>query len=44
MAERRRSVRKKFLRGCIYFNKRRSAIDCLIRDISDQRASSFPGR
>jgi len=39
MAERRRSVRKKsFLRGCIYFNKRRSAIDCLIRDISDQGA------
>ena len=39
MAERRRSVRKKsFLRGCVYFNKRRSAIDCLIRDISDQSA------
>ena len=39
MAERRRSVRKKsFLRGCVYFNKRRSAIDCLIRDISDQGA------
>ena len=39
MAERRRSLRKKsFLRGCVYFNKRRSAIDCLIRDISDQCA------
>jgi hypothetical protein len=39
MAERRRSVRKKsFLRGCVYFDKRRSAIDCLIRDISDQGA------
>ena len=39
MAERRRSVRKKsFLRGCVYFNKRRGAIDCLIRDISDQGA------
>jgi hypothetical protein len=26
------------LRGCVFFNKRRSAIDCLIRDISDQGA------
>jgi hypothetical protein len=39
MAERRRSVRKKsFLRGCVYFDKRRGAIDCLIRDISDEGA------
>jgi len=39
MGERRRSVRKKsFLRGCLYFNKRRSAIDCLIRDISEEGA------
>jgi hypothetical protein len=39
MAERRRSVRKKsFLRGCVYFNKRRSAVDCLIRDISEEGA------
>jgi hypothetical protein len=39
MSERRGAARKKsFLRGCIYFNKRRSAIDCLIRDISDQGA------
>jgi PilZ domain len=39
MAERRRAARQKsFLRGCIYFNKRRSAVDCLIRDISEQGA------
>jgi hypothetical protein len=39
MGERRRSVRQKsFLRGCVYFNKRRSALDCLIRDISEQGA------
>jgi hypothetical protein len=36
MAERRNAARNKsFLRGCLYFNKRRSAVDCLIRDISD---------
>jgi hypothetical protein len=35
MNERRISTRQKsFLRGCIYYNKRRSAMDCLIRDIS----------
>jgi len=35
MTERRRATRQKsFLRGCIYFNNRRSALDCLIRDIS----------
>src|SRR4051794_26161018 len=35
MGERRRSTRQKsFLRGCIYFNNRRSATDCLVRDIS----------
>jgi PilZ domain len=35
MSERRRSTRQKsFLRGCIYFNNRRSALDCLVRDIS----------
>ena len=35
MSERRRSARQKsFLRGCIYFNNRRSALDCLVRDIS----------
>ena len=39
MGERRRSERQKsFLRGCVYFNKRRGAIDCLIRDISDSGA------
>jgi hypothetical protein len=35
MAERRQDTRKKsFLRGRIFFNNRRSSIDCLIRDIS----------
>lgn len=35
MSERRRANRQKsFLRGCIYFNNRRSATDCLVRDIS----------
>jgi PilZ domain len=35
MSERRQSQRQKsLLRGCIYFNNRRSAFDCLIRDIS----------
>jgi hypothetical protein len=39
MAERRRAIRQKsFLRGCVYFNKRRGALDCLIRDYSDHGA------
>lgn len=39
MGERRQSLRQKsFLRGCVYFNRRRSAVDCLIRDISDEGA------
>ena len=39
MAERRRAQRQKsFLRGCVYFNKRRSALDCLIRDLSEHGA------
>ncbi len=39
MAERRISNRQKsFLRGCVYFNNRRSAFDCLIRDISSTGA------
>jgi PilZ domain len=39
MAERRESQRQKsFLRGCVYFNKRRNVFDCLIRDISDAGA------
>jgi hypothetical protein len=34
-AERRRIARQKsFLRGMVYFNQRRSVLDCLIRDIS----------
>ncbi len=38
-SERRRAARQKsFLRGCIYFNNRRSAVDCLIRDISAEGA------
>jgi hypothetical protein len=33
--ERRRVTRQKsFLRGMVYFNSRRSVLDCLIRDIS----------
>src|SRR4026208_1929841 len=33
--ERRKVTRQKsFLRGMIYFNNRRNAVDCLIRDIS----------
>ena len=33
--ERRKITRQKsFLRGMIYFNNRRNAVDCLIRDIS----------
>jgi hypothetical protein len=36
MSERRRSIRRKsFLRGSISFNGGRSAVDCLIRDLSD---------
>jgi hypothetical protein len=39
MGERRHSLRQKsFLRGCVYFNKRRNAVDCLVRDISDEGA------
>jgi hypothetical protein len=39
MGERRQSARQKsFLRGCVYFNKRRSTLDCLIRDISSEGA------
>ena len=35
MGDRRKAARQKsFLRGCIYFNNRRSAVDCLVRDIS----------
>ncbi len=39
MSERRNTPRQKsFLKGCIYFNNRRSAFDCLVRDISAQGA------
>ena len=39
MAERRSSARQKsFLQGRIYFNNRRSTVDCLIRDYSETGA------
>jgi hypothetical protein len=39
MAERRQAIRQKsFLRGCVYFNKRRGSLDCLIRDYSETGA------
>jgi hypothetical protein len=39
MAERRSSGRQKsFLQGRIYFNNRRSSVDCLIRDYSETGA------
>jgi PilZ domain len=39
MSERRKATRQKsFLHGCIYFNNRRSAIDCLVRDVSAEGA------
>ncbi len=42
MAERRHATRQKsFLRGCVYFNKRRGAMDCLIRDISADVGLAF---
>jgi hypothetical protein len=42
MGERRQNARQRsFLRGCIYFNNRRSAVDCLIRDISDNGARAI---
>jgi hypothetical protein len=39
MDERRKASRQRsFLHGCIYFNNRRSAIDCLVRDVSPEGA------
>ena len=39
MKERRSSARQKsFLQGRIYFNNRRSSVDCLIRDYSETGA------
>jgi hypothetical protein len=35
MQERRWPRLKTFLRGTIYFNNRRSSVDCVVRDISD---------
>jgi hypothetical protein len=39
MSERRKSARQRsFLRGTIYYNNRRNALDCLIRDFSEAGA------
>ena len=39
MSERRRTRRlKSFLRGFVYFDKRRGAMSCLVRDLSDEGA------
>ena len=39
MTERRQKSRKKaYMQGRIFFNNRRTSIDCLIRDISEQGA------
>jgi hypothetical protein len=39
MSERRSSSRKRtFLQGRIYFDRRRTSVDCLVRDISDEGA------
>jgi PilZ domain len=39
MSERRQHTRhKSFLRGCLYYNNRRSAVDCLVRDMSEAGA------
>src|SRR5215831_8302123 len=39
MSERRKETRQKsFLHGTIYFNNRRSVIDCLVRDVSPEGA------
>ncbi len=39
MPERRISSRQKsFLQGRIYYNHRRSSVDCLVRDVSDTGA------
>jgi len=37
--ERRNAPRQRsFLRGCVYFNNRRSAVDCMVRDLSETGA------
>jgi hypothetical protein len=39
MSERRRARRlKSFLRGFVYFDKRRGVMSCLVRDLSDEGA------
>ncbi len=39
MIERRALVRRKtFIKGRIYFNKRLSSMDCIIRDVTDKGA------
>jgi hypothetical protein len=39
MSERRRNRRlKSFLRGFVYFDKRRGALSCLVRDLADDGA------
>jgi hypothetical protein len=39
MSERRHTRRlKSFLRGFVYFDKRRGALSCLVRDLSDEGA------
>jgi hypothetical protein len=39
MNERRNSARKRsFLQGRVYYNQRRSSVDCLVRDISEHGA------
>ncbi len=39
MPERRKSSRQKsFLHGRIFFNNRRTSVDCLVRDLSEQGA------
>ncbi len=35
MSDRRRTTRQRsLLKGCIYFNNKRSALDCVVRDFS----------
>jgi hypothetical protein len=45
MSERRNATRNRsFLQGRIYYNHRRSSVDCLVRDVSEHGAKLvFPG-
>jgi hypothetical protein len=39
MTERRQAARKKsLLQGRVYYNNRRSSVDCIVRDISERGA------